>query len=136
MGFKTWFDAQNERSKAARVHAPFNANYGLTNSLNAGRFVSPGLDEAVAGARAEFERGGDQSRPTITRIAAGAIIAGPAGAIVGGMFKKAKGKLYVTVTFPSGNIAVVEGPAKDESKLREFARRINVASAHYAEEPA
>ncbi|QAB17489.1 DUF4429 domain-containing protein [Leucobacter muris] len=85
--------------------------------------------KTVAGAVASFESGADRSRPTLTRIGAGAIIAGPAGAIVGGLFKKDTSKCYVTVVFADGDTAIVEGPVKDEKKLRQFAADVNRIAA-------
>jgi len=67
-------------------------------------------------------------RTTLSRVAAGAIVAGPIGAIVGGMFKKDRAKVYVTTTFADGEVVILEGPVKDEAKVREFARKVNAAA--------
>ncbi|GAA1323181.1 DUF4429 domain-containing protein [Leucobacter albus] len=83
-----------------------------------------GLKRPIEGATAEFESGADRSRPTLTRIGGGALLAGPVGAIAGGMFKKDKTKGYVTIVFPDGATVIVEGPAKDEKKMREFASAV------------
>jgi hypothetical protein len=81
----------------------------------------------LAGAHAEYEPGADISgRTTLTRVAAGAIIAGPVGAVVGGLFKKDRARGYVSITFPDGNMIVIDGPVKDEKKLRGFAATINL----------
>lgn len=83
----------------------------------------------VAGAVAEYEPGSAvDGRTTLTRVAAGAVIAGPVGAIVGGMFKKDRAKGYVTVTFPDGDVAVADGPLKDEDKMRRFVAGVNDAA--------
>lgn len=128
MGFKDAWNAQMERSKAAAADAPFAARYG-------GHYLAQGsyhfaLDSRpIAGAVAEFENGADiGGRTTLARVAVGAIIAGPVGAIVGGMFKKDRAKVYVTTTFPDGEVIILEAPAKDESKLREFTRKVNAAA--------
>ena len=81
--------------------------------------------KGLSGASATFESGADKSRPTLTRIGAGAIIAGPVGAIAGGLFKKNTSKCYVTIEFPDGEAVIVEGPAKDETKMRQFAADVN-----------
>lgn len=135
MGFKDWYKAQNERHKAhvAQTDSGIAGGYGLTTFLDSGTFVTVGVNKRVAGATAEYESGADQRRTTLTRVAGGAIIAGPAGAIVGGMFKKNESRGYVTVTFPDGDVAVIDGPIKDEKKLREFAIIVNRAGRHYAE---
>ncbi len=97
-----------------------------------GGFYRSGLlagGKDVAGATAVFESGADRSRPTLTRIGAGAIIAGPVGAIAGGLFKKNKSKCYITIEFPDGQAAIIEGPAKDETKMRKFAATLNTIAA-------
>lgn len=90
----------------------------------------------IAGAVAEFESGSDRSRPTLTRIGAGALLAGPVGAIAGGMFKKDRTKVYVTIVFPDQATAIIDGPAKDEKKLREFAAQVNRIAAAGQPAPA
>lgn len=134
MGFKKWFNAQNERHEAYKADAPYRFVYG-THLLADGiyRYSPAGarVEKPILGATAEFDKGMDHSSPTLTRIAAGAMIAGPAGAVVGGLFKKQRGRAYVYVTFPDGEVAVIDGAAKDENKLRDIVQRINAAGAHY-----
>lgn len=84
-----------------------------------------GVKRPIAGARAEFESGSDRTRPTLTRIGAGALLAGPVGAVAGGMFKKDRTKAYVTIAFEDGATVIIDGPAKDEKKMREFAAQVN-----------
>lgn len=84
-----------------------------------------GVKRPIAGARAEFESGSDRTRPTLTRIGAGALLAGPVGAVAGGMFKKDRTKAYVTITFEDGATVIIDGPAKDEKKMREFTAQVN-----------
>lgn len=123
---------ENQASAAERleqmalygVHSVKNGEY---NYLPAGKFKS--VTKPISGATAEFESGADRARPTLTRIGAGAIIAGPVGAIVGGLFKKDRTKCYVTVIFEDGDTAIVEGPAKDERKMREFAAKVSRIAA-------
>lgn len=85
----------------------------------------------TAGAHAEVENGADQKRSTLTRIGAGAIIAGPAGAIVGGLFRKDKSRVYVIVTLADGRQVIAEAPIKQERQAREWAAKVNAAGAHY-----
>ncbi|MTE24825.1 hypothetical protein [Microbacterium sp. ZXX196] len=132
VGIKSWY-ADN------RKHAPYLARYG-THSIDRGTYKHdvPGklgfVTKDVAGAIATYEPGGDMgARSTLTRVAAGAIIAGPVGAVVGGMFKKERGRGYVTVEFPDGDVVVVDGPIKDEPKMRQFAAKVNAAASFYAE---
>ncbi|QAB17137.1 DUF4429 domain-containing protein [Leucobacter muris] len=98
-----------------------------------------GVKRSIAGATAEFESGAEKTRPTLTRIGAGALLAGPVGAVAGGMFKKDRTKGYVTIVFADGATVIIDGPAKDEKKMREFAARINQIAQlekRWAAEPA
>lgn len=162
MGFKNWYNAQNERHKAAKaerndpeaiqrkldqkaarkaaadVHRGVPVGVYGTHRFMQGTYVYlptggfKSVTKDIAGASAEFESGAGQSTATVGRVLTGGLIAGPAGAIVGGMFKKEKGRAYVYVTFADGDVAIIDGPLKDESKLRTFALGINAASKHYA----
>lgn len=117
-----------ERNAVYGVHRVTNGEYVY---LPKGKFTS--VKKPVAGATAEFESGASNSSATVGRVLAGTLIAGPVGAIVGGMFKKQKGRAYVYVTFLDGDIAIVDGSIKDESKMREFALKVNAAAKHYAD---
>lgn len=123
---------ENQAKAAARLeqmahYGVHSVNGGTYKYLPEGKFKS--VTKPIQGATAEFESGADRSRPTLTRIGAGAILAGPAGAIVGGLFKKDKSKNYVTVIFDDGDTAIVEGPARDERKMRQFAADVNRIAA-------
>ena len=127
MGFK-------DKMKAARVEQPFTSNYG-THAVSKGQYhyfptnAFKMVHKSVVGADAEFESGASVGgRTTLGRVAAGAIVAGPIGAIVGGMFKKDRAKVYVTTTFADGEVVILEGPAKDESQIRDFASKVNAAA--------
>ena len=116
------------------------AGYG-THAVKSGKYTHfpkgslKEIRKPIGGAVAEYEAGDYAGeRTTLTRVAAGAIIAGPVGAIIGGMFRKDRSRGYVTVTFPDGDVVVVDGPLKDADKMREFARKVNAASEHYAVE--
>lgn len=123
MGFKEKWNAQMERSRIAAaygVHAiQKNGDYRY---LPEGKFKN--VVKPVAGAQAIFELGADKSRPTLTRVGAGALLAGPAGAIVGALFQKDTSRNYITVIFADGDTVIIDGPAKDEKKMRTFAERI------------
>lgn len=125
MGIKDAWNRQMERSRIV-------ASYGLHSVTRDGnyRWMPEGSFKQqvrpVAGAVAEYEPGSAlDGRTTLTRVAAGAIIAGPVGAILGGMFKKDTSKGYVSVTFPNGDVVALEGPLSEEPKMREFVKRVN-----------
>ena len=120
--------------KGYAFYGPNTVKKGTFTHLPKGR-LKP-VKKPVAGAVAEYESGTDAGeRTTLTRVAAGAIIAGPVGAIVGGMFKKDRTKGYVTVTFSDGEVIVIDGPLKDESKMREFTQKVNDMAAVESGEP-
>ena len=128
MGIKDAWDAQIERSKNSAIYSNHVVNLTTYSYLPIGRFKR--IERPVSGLNAEFESGSDVGgRTTLTRVAAGAIIAGPIGAVVGGLFKKDRNRAYVTMTFPDGDIVIVDGPAKDELKLKQFAIKANAISA-------
>lgn len=86
----------------------------------------------IAGATAEYESGAVNKKITGTRIITGAVLLGPIGAVAGGALRKNKSLCYVTITFPNGDVVIVDAPLKDEKKAREFAATVNAAGAYYA----
>lgn len=110
------------------------AQYG-GHSVNNGEytFATKGIRKPIGGAIATYESGASVGgRTTFTRVGVGAIVAGPVGAIVGGMFKKDRNRCYVTLEFPDREMVVMDGPAKDERLLREFAAKFNTLSRDYS----
>ena len=131
MGIKGWWKAQNARhAESKSAVGGFYGQFRLAGGDLTWAFGSE--KRPIAGAVAEFEAGIGQKSPTLGRVAVGGILAGPAGAVVGGLFQKDKSRAYVTVLFPSGESVVIDGPAKDEAKLRAFTTKLNAAARHYA----
>lgn len=127
--------AARQDARASAPDPPAEARYGGHVATGDVYIYTPTSGQATAhktlsGATATFETGADRSRPTLTRIGAGAIIAGPVGAVVGGLFKKDTSKGYVTVVFADGDTAILEGPSKDEPKMRQFAADVNRLAAN------
>lgn len=134
MGFKDAWNRQMERSRIV-------AGYGVHSVTKDGnyRWMPEGSLKQqvrpVSGAVAEYEPGSATGgRTTLTRVAAGAVIAGPVGAILGGMFKKDTSKGYVSVTFPNGDVVALDGPLSDEPKMRQFVQRVNDMARERADE--
>lgn len=135
MGIK---DAWNRQMERSRIEAAYGV-HSVTRDGNY-RFLPEGSFKQevrpVAGAVADYEAGtATGERTTLTRVAAGAILAGPVGAIVGGMFRKDTSLGYITVTFPDGGVVVLDGPLKEEPQMRQFVTKVNAASAKHAEHP-
>ena len=115
------FDIKQPKPYYDAFYATATVRKGMFKYLPQGqikRFVRPVT--AITGV--DFESGTGSTRSTITRIAAGGILFGPVGAIVGGILKKAEGKHYVYVTFDDGHVVIIDGPTRDESKMRQFVR--------------
>lgn len=83
----------------------------------------------LTGAHAEVEASGDMGkRTTATRVITGGVLFGPAGAVVGGLIRKSRNQIYITITFPNGDTGLIEAPAKQETDARRFAVAINNAA--------
>lgn len=132
MGIKTWY--KNQMARYEEAQSDIGGHYGvyaLTQGNLAWNFQR--TKRPVAGAVAVFESGREVKSPTLARVVAGGVLAGPAGAIVGGLFQKDKTKCYVTVTFADQSVIIIDGPARDERALKDFAERINAASRFYSQ---
>lgn len=127
-------------AKAADTDAALQAGRDLTRNdarfnghkIRGGVYYYPGGSAPVGGATAVFESGAERKRMTVTRVGAGGILFGPAGAIVGGMLKKDRSKCYVSVTLATGDVAIIEAPVKDEAAARGFAAKVNAAGTQFA----
>lgn len=87
----------------------------------------------IAGCSAEFEAGDAPAmQTTVGRVAAGLVIAGPVGAIVGGIWKKDQSKSYINVTLADGRMLIADVPSSKATAAREFVARINEASVAYS----
>lgn len=68
-----------------------------------------------------------RSRVTATRVVTGAVLFGPAGAVIGGLAKKNVGQIFILITTEDGRILSGAGKAKDAGKAAALAARINMA---------
>lgn len=83
----------------------------------------------IKGANAYIENGANiGSRITATRVAAGLVLAGPIGGIIGGMAKKDRNKIYVLIETTNNEVVSIEAKAKDETKARAFINKVNAAA--------
>lgn len=107
------------------------ATLGKYKVMLNGRLDGPGVNGRTASS-AIFEHGAQSgSRVTATRVVAGAVAAGPVGAVVGGLAKKrGKDKVYVTVTFEDGATMIIDAPAKEERAARKFTATLNNTAHH------
>lgn len=122
----------DEAVQAGKRISSHNAKFG-GHKISGGMYYYPGGSAHVGGATAAFESGAESKRMTVTRVGAGGLLFGPAGAVVGGMLKKDRTKCYVTITLATGETAIIESPAKEEGEARKFASAVNAAGAQLAE---
>ncbi|NJI60930.1 hypothetical protein HCX50_15985 [Microbacterium oxydans] len=92
--------------------------------LRDGVLKGGGKSVSLQGAEAEATQGAPSQRSTLTRMGAGALIAGPVGFVVGAVARKDTSKCYVTVELPQG-VVVIEGRSKDYPHAVKFADAIN-----------
>lgn len=125
----------NEAAKEAATHAPYNGSWNGVSILGGQIRIKVSTFKEilpVAGVTAEFESGAQKKNMTATRVLGGAVLFGPAGAIVGGMLKKDRSKVYVVINIPDRGSVILDAPVKDEKAAREFAAKVNTAGSHYA----
>lgn len=122
---------------STKLHMKFNGRIGQLYITNGKLMWAEGKGLAkkypIAGATAEFEAGDAPAmQTTVGRVAAGLVIAGPVGAIVGGVWKKDQSKSYINVVLADGKMLICDVPSSKATAAREFVQRINEASAAYA----
>lgn len=148
MGFKDWYNAQNERNKEwktaeddrkatardvmqreraaadAEVREAFEGIELDRRSITFNKGTYP-----VAGAHAVVEIGGTQRRTTATRVVVGSVITLGIGTAIGAMAKKKTNNIYLSVELADGQVIIVEAPAKREGDARRFAAAVNTVAA-------
>ncbi|MFB9620648.1 hypothetical protein [Brooklawnia cerclae] len=121
-----WWKDQMERSRTFAADHKFDAVFQGAR-INGGE-VSYGFKTwPVADCSAQAQTGAELHKMSLGRVAGGAVLLGPLGAVLGGMAKKDKTKVYVALQTPDGP-QVIEGPAKDQAAAMTFAARLNAAA--------
>lgn len=119
-----------------KLHMRYNGRIGQLYISNGKLMYTDGKKVKrfpIAGCVAEFEPGDAPAmQTTVGRVAAGLVIAGPVGAIVGGVWKKDQSKSYINVVLENGHMLIVDVPSSKATAAREFVARINEASEAYA----
>ena len=111
--------AEEKQHNAENPFATFGAAFLKGGMLNH-NFQKTDMTEATA----EATLGAPSQRSTLTRMGAGAIIAGPVGLVVGAVARKNTSKSYVTIGTPDG-VIILEGHAKDYPAAVKFADAVN-----------
>lgn len=106
--------------QAARLPSADFGGYKLRDGVLKGG----GKSVSVQGAEAEATQGAPSQRSTLTRMGAGALIAGPIGFVVGAVARKNTSKCYVTIGVPDG-VVVIESKAKEFPDAVRFADAVN-----------
>lgn len=114
-----------ERAGITAMFGPHRIKKGELVLLTGDRF-----HHAIIGGHAEFDPGYmTASRTTVTRVAAGAVIAGPVGAIVGAIAKKNDDECAAVFTFPDGTTKTLTAPRTQAKQLRAFVEQFNAQAA-------
>ena len=79
-----------------------------------------------------IEDGNEGNRITATRVAAGALLAGPVGAVVGGLAKKSNEKGWLVVTTPDGE-GRIKLSGRGVAKARTFVMNLGLEQKRQAE---
>ncbi|WP_431792754.1 hypothetical protein [Microbacterium paraoxydans] len=112
--------------RSAKPSALPSAEFG-GYKLRDGVLKGGGKSVSVQGAEAEATQGAPSQRSTLTRMGAGALIAGPIGFVVGAVARKNTSKCYVTIGVPDG-VVVIESKAKEFPDALRFADAVNRAA--------
>ena len=127
-------DRRDRLARHGRFLSPNGRNWSVGDKKG-GSLYTPQGRFPVAGAHVIVEHGATAgSRITATRVAAGAVLLGPVGAILGGMAKKDRSKIYIVATLADGTVVSSDAPASCETVAREFAQAANRASKYWAEQ--
>lgn len=109
--------------KKRREARRFNASFGKWKIANG--TVHHGLSSWPAEeCAAVVDTGANIQKMSAGRVVFGAVALGPVGAVLGGLAKKNKTRVYMVVTVP-GDSLLEELPVKDEGKAKKFAHAVN-----------
>ena len=114
--------ASIEESERAQRHT-----FGDITITGEGVLTYKGHEFPTHGARATVDQGGVKQKVGAGRVVGGAVLAGPVGAVIGGMAKKSKGDISLEVQLADGRVLVATGPVKSLEKAQDVASRINDA---------
>ncbi len=121
--------APSAPTRAARLPSAEFGGYKLRDGV----LKSGGKSVSVQGAEAEATQGAPSQRSTLTRMGAGALIAGPIGFVVGAVARKNTSKCYVTIGVPDG-VVVIESKAKEFPDAVRFTDVVNRTAQQLAAE--
>lgn len=114
--------ASVEENERAQRHT-----FGDITITGEGVLTYKGHEFPTHGARATVDQGGVKQKVGAGRVVGGAVLAGPVGAVIGGMAKKSKGDISLEVQLADGRVLVTTGPVKSLKKAQDVASRINDA---------
>lgn len=84
------------------------------------------------GVKATLDDGSTGSHISVDRVAAGAILLGPVGAVIGGLARKSASD-YILFEFPDGKMMVAEVPKRKRAESVTFIRELNRMAGTTAE---
>src|SRR5690606_11945758 len=108
-------ERRDRLARHGRFLSPNGRNWAVPDQ-NGGTIKTPQGRFPVAGAHVIVDHGANiGSRISGTRVAAGAVLLGPVGAILGGMAKKDRSKIYIVATLSDGTVVSSDAPASCET---------------------
>ncbi|MGI5401934.1 hypothetical protein ACQEVG_21315 [Streptomyces sp. CA-135486] len=126
--------AAQGRRKATEQSLPSGARKLLDLRISGTHASAPGQESiSIVGARAAVESSGAIARrATVTRMVAGAALAGPVGAVIAGLGAKKKiddRHIFVVIENPSGAQLLLAADKKKDAEVRRWAARFNTWSS-------
>lgn len=109
--------------KKRRETSRFNASFGKWK-VRDGKVHHGSSSWPAEECAAVVDTGANIQKMSAGRVVLGAVALGPVGAVLGGLAKKNKTRVYLVVTVP-GDSFLEELPVKDEGGARKFAAALN-----------
>lgn len=127
MGLKDAYIRQRQRAAAFAEEHKFDARFAHL-MINGDQLKVGFKSWPVAECHAELVLGGQRQRVTVTRVGAGALLFGPAGAVIGALAKKDATKNWLIVATPAG-VEKIEVSPKQVGDAQAFASNLEQAAS-------
>jgi len=130
-----WFSRQMERSKQHAEEHRLDAHFEGWRIMG-DKFIGTESQRLrkwpVSGVHAEVISGQKDEGMSLAAVAAGGMLFGPVGAIIGGMGKYDRTRCYLVIQLPDGKVVSDDFPAAKYGELVAFVAQVNAAAASFA----